>query len=187
MNRKFKGMMIAGGTLAMLATLIPMASYAVTTDSKTANVSVKVSPYITIDAVTSATIGGDDGVTPNTLATGAFSATVTANKGYTLSLHATKTDLTSTESTDVIPAIANGGTSNLPSNATAWGVQKYADAQASNGIYTGLTTSPVEFYSSATGGADMKTEFNVGIMVLPSIASGTYSTDVTITANTATN
>lgn len=181
MNKKFKSVMIASSTLAVLASLIPMASYAVT---DTANVSVKVSPYITIDATAPANIGSDtEGVTPNTLAKGTFSATVTANKGYTLSLHATQPNLTSAAS-DAILAIAAGGTSSLPAGTTAWGVQKQADATANNGVYTGLTTSPVEFFRSATAADKILTSFNVGIMVTPSIPSGTYSTDVTITAST---
>ncbi len=187
MNKRIKGIMIAGGTLAALGSLVPMSSYAASSATKTANIQVTVSPTITVDIVNDANIGE---ITPNTTGTGSFTTKVTSNKGYTLSLSAPTAADTAlrqegSTSSDTIPAIPNGGTSALPSGTTAWGIQTAAQNGTNN--YTGITTSPVVFYTSATGGADLKTTFNVGIMVAPTISSGTYKTTVTVTANTATS
>lgn len=176
MNIKLKGTLLAGIALAGAASLIPMANYAVAKDT---TVSVTVAPVITIDAATGVNLA--DVTSDNIDETGKISVTVSANKGYTISLSAAQPKMypkmddgtINTSSTEFIPA----GTPTKGTNA--WGVKKSGAT-----TYTALTTTATPFYTATAGAQSAKTEFPVGISVAPSLSSGTYETTVTVTAAT---
>lgn len=176
MIKNLKGIMLASTVLAGTAALVPMTAYAVTQDT---TVKVTVSPTITIDAATGVNLPEVSG--DNIDETGKISVTVSANKAYTISLHAAQprmyplneSNVPDTTSSEFIPA-------GLPAKGTsAWGVKKSGESN-----YTALTTSPEVFYTASAGAQGAVTDFPVGISVAPSLSAGTYETTVTVTAST---
>lgn len=185
MIKNLKAMVLAGTVMAGAAALVPMATYAAT---DTATVSVTVSPTITIDAATGATFtdvtseSGTDGISTQNI-----SVTISANKAYTISLHAAQPRLYPTVDGTANGAVNTSSNEYIPAgvpakNTNAWGVKGYTTETSAN--YTALTTAAVPFYTATAGAQGAVTNFPVGISVAPSLSSGTYVTTVTITAAT---
>lgn len=182
MKNQVKLGLVAGGILAGIASLAPLTTYAATTDTKTSTVTVTVSPVLTLDSATNASLTADSARVVDTT----FSAKVTANKGYTISLHTpTSTALKSTTTgvTDTIPTAAA-----LTAGTNGWGIKKKsADNSTTDATgYTALTTSPVQFYkaTSGTAAAGATTTFTVGVAIAPTLTAGSYTTNLTVTAAT---
>ncbi len=177
-----KTLIIAGTLVAGLGALVPMSTYAVSATPKTANVSVTVNPTITIDATTDFSKEMD----ATNVITGTIGATITSNAPYSISLNtdAGKTALSSSTTSDTIPAGKD-----IASGTNAWGIKKKGGATNNDNAsdasdYTAITASPVVFYNAAAGATGAVTNFTVGISIAPSLAAGTYSTQVTVTAAT---
>ena len=130
-------------------------------------------------------------VYPDRPGTGSLNVSVWSNKKYTISLSAQS------------PSLSNGSTAiqaaditNLNSfDGAGWGIKK----SGASG-YSKLTTSPATFYTSTDAdlnkmgdwvngspSAVSPTTFDVGVVVNMNIPTATYSTEVTVTAATATN
>lgn len=178
MKTNIKAAVLATGLIASAGALLPLSVQAIGETTETASISVNVKPTITLD-ISSNTADSIVAET-NTVSKGIITAKVTSNAHYEISLSAANPDLTSASTTDKIEAIPNGGTSTLPTGTSAWGIKKPTDTD----LYTGLTASNVPFFTSNVNGNATPTEFEVGIMVAPSLSAGTYSTEVTVTAST---
>lgn len=168
------GLLVGAGFAAL-----PLASYAapveqfkaITKDDRTlegnSQVNVIVGASLALDlAAGSVSIPLDY----NAVKTGTIGATVTANQEYTVSLSAAEPRLVHAENSSYsIPA-----SDNVAVGTDAWGVKKSGAT-----TYTGLTTTPVVFY---TGTSADSHSFEVGISLGSFLPAGTYSTDVTVTA-----
>lgn len=152
-----------------------------------ANVAINVAPVISIDA----TSGMNEEVDFTTVANGDISATITSNQPYQVLL---STDQTTLEQNPVvagqnIPMIT--ADSDIVAGTKAWGIKKTLSATTGgtagdttpNTSYSPIGTSnnKVLFYKSANA-ESKQIVFPVAIVVDATIASGTYSTQVTITA-----
>lgn len=185
-------LMILGGLLAGAATLIPMTSYA---DEKTGNadVMVSVAPSITIKATSGTPIPAEIGK----VAEGTFTAEVTSNQAYTIAISAATTDKTNMTrqkegggdidnpgTNDRIPA--KGG-ADLTEGVIGWGIKKkVGSSDADEDTFTAVGTSINDesiFYHSSTLGTKTTT-FTVGVGTTSALNSGTYSTEVILTAST---
>lgn len=157
-------------------------------DESTANLAITVSPVISIDA----TSGMNEEVDFTTVANGNISATISSNQAYQVLLSTNQSTL------EQSPVVAN---QNIPMvtadtalapGTRAWGIKKTLsattgnpgdDSTSSNTLYSaiGIGDNKVLFYKSAN--AESKTlTFPVAITVDPTLPSGTYSTQVIITA-----
>lgn len=193
MKKNMKGMVAVSGVLAVLASLIPMATYAVdptctadsTTgkitcvDSTSGQVNVKVNEKLTIDLASPTVDFGK--VEPNMLVKKTLSVTVTSNTPYTLAFRADQPNLVNQKvSSNFIPAASGALTT-----GEGWGIKKKTSATVNADTYTAVTnaTGGEVFYTSTTGGKTLNTEFEVGLIVGSSTASGEYATDVTVIAS----
>ncbi len=121
---------------------------------------------------------------PGDIATGSLVATVQSGTKFTLSLSASKPQLTlsnaaaTADNTKQIPSAS--GLSTLSSNG--WGVTK----QGSSNDYDEITAQGAVFYTS-TGPADKAIDVSlpVGVRTISTLPAGNYSTTVTVTAATA--
>lgn len=182
MKNQVKLGLLAGGILASFVALAPLTAYAVSvTSNPNPTVTVTVNPVLTLDSATSASLTADSSQVVDTT----FNVKVTANKGYTISLHAPEsTALTATgDISDSIPAA-----STLTAGTNGWGIKKKsADNSADDANdYTAITGSAVQFYKSTSGtiAAGVTTTFTVGVAIAPTLTAGSYSTNITVTAAT---
>lgn len=148
------------------------------------NVTVTVPPVLTMTLTESVDIN----VKSNAISTGNFVAKVTSNAPYTISLSATQnghTDLQSAENGS-IPA-----SNDVKAGESGWGIKCIGTNcvnDSGTGIlntrYNALTAygTPKIYFDSPTVAANQETSFEVGIGVNSSLASGTYATDVLVTA-----
>ncbi len=156
-------------------------------DSATSNVAITVSPVISIDA----TSGMSSEVDFTTVAHGDITATISSNQKYQVLLSTNQSTL---EQSPIVP------NHNIPMITTdtaitpgtrAWGIKKTNSALAggtlgdttANTLFSpiGIDNNKVLFYESL--GAESKTiTFPVAISVDSTLPSGTYATEVTITA-----
>lgn len=176
--RNKNSLIILGSILASIAAIIPMASYAAT---DTANVTVSVQPSISIDASAGT---GEVAATTGKVTDSTIKATITSNQAYTISLSAAEPRLirqgaTNPGTDEYIPSI-----SNVTDGQNGWGIKKKNSDGTDQANYSAVTALPVVFYTSATGALGAQTVFTVGIGTTAELASGTYQTDVTITAAT---
>lgn len=180
MKTKVKAMALLGGTLAGLASMLPLTSYAIANPSDV-TITATVNPAISLDAASGFSVTGDAGEVMN----GIISATVKANTQHTISFKVadsrTSTAMTDPNVTgDSIPASAN-----VVANNNAWGIKaKTGAADSANAdVYTEITKNNQVLYTS-TGNSDGSTpiKFAVGISTSQSISAGSYSIDLTVTA-----
>ncbi len=156
-------------------------------DSATSNVAITVSPVISIDA----TSGMSGEVDFTTVAHGDITATISSNQKYQVLLSTNQSTL------EQSPIVPNHNIPMITTDTTitpgtrAWGIKKTNSALAggtlgdttANTLFSpiGIGNNKVLFYESL--GAESKTiTFPVAISVDSTLPSGTYSTDVTITA-----
>ncbi len=154
-------------------------------------IKVTVKPVLTLDVATTpeggtVTIQADS----NKVMTGSFTATVSSNQAYTLALSAAQgfsTSLTTTATKEEIPTVADG--ENVVAGKSAWGIRTCEltndCADGSTKVFQGIvpfTATPKIFYTSDEGVEAEDTTFQVGIGVDSSLSSGTYATNVVVTA-----
>lgn len=174
-------LMILGGLLAAVTSLIPMATYADNTGN--ADVTVSVQPSISLDAATGT---GDVAAVAGKVVDSSITATVTSNQAYTIAISAAEPRLLNAAITnptvnEVIPSV-----SNLADGVNGWGIKKkVTNTDTDQANYSEVTTSASNiFYSSNAGAVGKQTTFTVGIGTSATLPSGTYQTEVTITAAT---
>ncbi len=142
--------------------------------SKDGNITVNVTPTITLDV--------SDGVTAtaeaDTVATGTIEATVTSNSDYNVLLSATEPRLLGKEnSNNYIPVVSD--TNPVKPGNDAWGILN------ASGLYSPITTTPSPFDNTKNSSNNSTTHtFDIGISISPSLPADTYSTEVTVTATT---
>jgi len=193
-------LVLAGVAAFNYLTFIPAQVSAVTTGTTgqpdSPVVSVIVKPVLTMTVSTSSGDGGV-AVTANSdeIVTGQFEAKVSSNHGYTLSLSAAEhstPDLTN-DTNEKIPAVASDAI--VEAGRSAWGIRACVDGNVNYSCTEGdnvLGKNPFrgiaafggskEFYRSTMGVEDEVTPFQVGIGVDTNLSSGTYSTNVVVTA-----
>lgn len=175
---------------------IPGQSFANTTGNAT--VSVDVKSVLTLTVSPDAEEDGPLSIVADskTVKTGVFTATVSSNQQYKISLSTndTSTALTRDGSNETIPAVGAGAL--VASGTNAWGVRACMNASTTYNCGAGSTALdvnpykaigekgfPVEFYrSGASGGTDLQTNFEVGIGVASDLSSGEYTNHVVVTA-----
>lgn len=185
MERKVKKLFTSVGIIAGLSVAaLPLTSYAVAPATKNGSASVTIAPILTLEvSVDAGSQGSSDEemllkLTPNMVGEGSFSAKVSTNKAYKLSLHAPDTNLvyegTPEESaTNFIP-----GTGNITAGENSWGL-KLASADS----YQAVPSAATVFYTGANPASEAVTQFNVGIAAGPSLLQGTYAGTVVVTAS----
>lgn len=174
---KTKAVLVAGGVLASLASLIPMTTYAADNPSNV-TVTAIINPHISIDAASG---NGDDGVKGDAgnILTTAISATITSNAQYTIAVR-TASDETSMRAPGVTEGIP--ASTNVAKNTSAWAI-KAKNSDGTDGAYQAMKSTNTTLYTSPTGTASgVGTQFTVGISTAPSITAGKYSVDLVITA-----
>ena len=156
-------------------------------DSATSNVAITVSPVISIDA----TSGMSSEVDFTTVAHGDITATISSNQKYQVLLSTNQSTL------EQSPIVPNHNIPMITTDTTitpgtrAWGIKKTNSALAggtlgdttANTLFSpiGISNNKVLFYESL--GAESKTiTFPVAISVDSTLPSGTYATEVIITA-----
>ena len=159
----------------------------VSPDEKKANLSITVSPVISIDA----TSGMSGEVDFTTVAHGDITATISSNQKYQVLLSTNQSTL------EQSPIVPNHNIPMITTDTTitpgtrAWGIKKTNSALAggtlgdttANTLFSpiGIGNNKVLFYESL--GAESKTiTFPVAISVDSTLPSGTYATEVIITA-----
>lgn len=176
-----KKLFLSGCLIVGIAASLTSLSTHAADETATGDTSFKltVQNALTLSNVTSSTITA----TPGSIATGTLTATVQSGSKYTLSLSASKPQITLNNATATadnnkqIPAASNLAA--LSGNG--WGIKK----QGSSNDYDAITTSPVVFFTS-TGPADTaaNTDLAIGVRTLNTLPAGSYSTTVTVTAAT---
>ncbi len=154
--------------------LEPNEAPAIPPSSKNGNITVNVTPTITLDI--------SDGVTATAeadkIATGTIEATVTSNSDYDVLLSTTEPKLIGKEnSKNYIPPTSD--TNPVQPGNDAWGILN------KSGLYDPITRTPSSFHNTESTGNNSKTHvFNVGISISSSLPADTYATEVTVTAAT---
>lgn len=182
MERIIKKLFLSGClVLAVAVSLTALASSSASAVQKTSIFSVTVPKTISItSAAMAGTTDADRIITadPNNVVSKNLNIGIKSNAGFTISLHAASTNLTSGNNT--IPA-----SSSLTAGTSGWGIKKKPTANSTTdaGSYTGMTTSAVEFYRQTTAQTTAQTyAFPVGVAVSKIQAEGSYTTVVTVTA-----
>lgn len=187
MEKTIKKLFVAGSLLVGAAvSFMSLTTYAVSAEGSAAinGVTSNTTFSLTVDNVlTLKNVSGGSTINASPSAvveTGSISATVTSNSKYTLSLSASKPQLTlsnadaTADDTKQIPAGVPAAGKN------AWGVKKSGAS-----TYTALTSTQQTFFTSAASApteAGTTTTFGIGVSVAPSLPAGEYSTIVTVTA-----
>lgn len=197
-----KLLLVTGSVMSATVALLPLTSYASTTqpvtgpvpgiseqgyahgyacdDSQAGNKCVNDQGTTTytvnvapILSIDAASGGDVIHVEPNLARTGTLSADVRSAKEYTISLSAEVPYLTNVEDdTFSIPS-----RSEIAPGKTAWGIKKYGE-----NTYTAITQTPQVFFTGGPHDTTTTTEFEIGVSVSDRLPQGTYATDVTITA-----
>ncbi len=135
-------------------------------------IEVTVTPTLTLDVS-----GGSfsSQITPGQMVTGTIAATVTTNTTYNVTLKSDKPNLTAAgvSSTEI------AASSDVVAGTNAWGIKK-------DGAYAALTDTATEFDSTTEDNANLgshKHTWDIGISTAATIPTGTYSTDIIVTAN----
>lgn len=208
MKNKVKKILFAMGILTgFSAAMIPMASYAATSKTATSHVEVTVMPAISLEIVIDDPQDGDDtgdegGNSGEEVGDGeenlvlfdnpvlgttneaGFTAIVSTNQAYTLSINALdgQTDLLPAGMTSENAPVGNKipGTGNITEGSTSWGVKLGSATE-----YSAIPANITQFYESADPAQDAETAFTVGLATsVNGILSGTYSSTLVVTAAT---
>ncbi len=148
------------------------------------NVTITITPTLSLDVAATTEIP----YTAGGISTGNLSAIVKSNQQHAIQLSAAEPNLVNeADSNKTIPADAG-----VSAGTSAWGIKKKKSATGTPlgsttdvSDYTALTSTPDIFYRSAAGSEGTASiDFTVGISTDSSVASGTYSTNVTVTATT---
>lgn len=167
--------------------LIPLTSYAEIVQTVPAHVAVQVVPAITLEVVAKDHQGSSDNeilFSPavNSTDEATFSAIVSTNQSYTLSLSGLDgqtamykdgyTSATATADTQI------PGTGQITAGQSSWGVKL---ASATN--YSPVPSTVTEFYTGPDPVVTASTDFNIGMAIGPNLESGSYSGTLLITAS----
>lgn len=186
------------GVFALATSFITPAAFAAE-ETSDANVQVVVEPYITIDVSTGTTAEGQKVVDVKDtegnprLKTGNFAATVISNKGYNLFISTPDNIITAS----LVDSASNREIKTITADTdilrnTGWGIKCVSADYTSencNSNYRGIPlfkdldfTNSIPFYSYGSGTAKNTTNFEVGVYAGDEVASGTYTTNILITA-----
>lgn len=145
------------------------------------NVSVMVDEILTLE-VTNKEVN----IEPKTseVMTGEFMAKVSSNAGYDITLSTAEGKQTAMvndkDALFNIPA-----TNDVKVGSNGWGIKCVESEDCMINNYSALTeyNNPKVYFSSATGAAGKETKFEVGVGISPALPSGTYSTNILVTAS----
>lgn len=185
MERKVKKLFITVGAIAGLSVAaLPLTSYAIEPATKNSSVSVTIAPILTLEvSVDSGSQGEADDemllkLTPNMVGEGTFSAKVSTNKAYKLSLHSTDTKLSYEGTPEEAAAYYIPGTGEVSVGENSWGLKLSTSED-----YQSVPSSATVFYTGADPVSEAVTRFNVGIAAGPGLLQGKYSGTVVVTAS----
>jgi len=193
MKNKIKKLFsLTGVVTGGLVALIPMTTYASASQTASSHVEVEVMPAISleisIDGQESGETGDekkvifDDPVLGTTSEAG-FTATVSTNQAYTLSLNALdgQTDMLPAGVTSETAPAGNKipGTGEISDGKTSWGVKL-----ASATDYSAIPATATQFYEGSDPVQAAETGFKVGLATGTDLLSGTYSSTLVVTAAT---
>ncbi len=199
-NKIKKSFFIVGVLTGLSAAFVPMTTYGAsqTADS---HVEVTVMPAITLEITIDGEEGGEgseggeggdvtqekkvifDNPVLGTTSEAGFTATVSTNQAYTLSLNALDGQ------TDLLPAGVSSenapiggkipGTGEIVDGKTSWGVKL-----ASVADYSAVPATITKFYEGADPVQAEETQFKVGLAAGTDLLNGTYSSTLVVTAAT---
>ncbi len=146
------------------------------------NISVTIPNIITLDVSNNVNIETNT----NTVNEGNFTASVSSNASYSISLSTTDgghTDLRNENGSGAIPTLSSTPSITTTSDDKWWGIKctNTIGCKEDTKSYTGLTISPKTYFSSTSN--NLETIFNIGIQTSPDLPSGTYSTSILVTAS----
>ncbi len=158
------------------------------------NISVTVPSIITLDVYSTDENNNvvDIVMDNNGSGTGQFTAKVSSNSAYNLSLSTIEnghTDLRNDNTNTSVPALSTTSPIVTTNDKSWWGIKCTNNPSDSTNCkqtnYTGLTNylTPTLFYTSTQGANNNLTNFTIGIQTSPDLPSGTYSTSILITAS----
>lgn len=193
MKNKIKKLFISTGIITgVLVASLPMTTYAVTSQTASSHVEVSVMPAITLEIVIDEEDGDNDPDSKKvifdnpvlgTTSEAGFTAIVSTNQAYTLSLNALDGQ------TDMLPAgvtsesaPAGGkipGTGEIVDGKTSWGVKLASDSD-----YSVIPATITKFYDGPNPVQAEETEFNVGLATGTDLYNGIYSSTLVVTAAT---
>lgn len=193
MKNKIKKILFSTGIMTgALVALIPMTTYASVKQTAPSHVEVTVMPAITLEVSIDGQTGDEsteekkvifDNPVLGTTSEAGFTATVSTNQAYTLSLNALdgQTDLLPAGSTSET-APAGGkipGTGEIADGKTSWGVKL-----ASAADYAAVPATITKFYDGPDPVQAEETNFKVGLATGTDLLNGTYSSTLVVTAAT---
>ncbi len=153
-------------------------------ESKDGNVTVTMPSIISIDA----TSGMDETANATEIAEGTATATISSNTEYNITLHSTQPSLKDpTVTTAEISPVSS--TNPVQPGHNAWGFWDGTGDSNHKSYTLPITTAPQNLYNSketvtnTEGNPATKHTYYVGISISPSLPSGTYATNVIITAS----
>lgn len=153
-------------------------------ESKDSNITVTMPSIISIDA----TSGMDETANATEIVEGTATATISSNTEYNITLHSTQPSLKDpTVTTAEISPVSDS--SPVQPSHNAWGFWDGTGDSTSKSYTLPITTTPQDLYNSkesvtnTDGNPATKHTYYVGISISPTLPSGTYATDVIITAS----
>ncbi len=190
MQKKIKKLFLSLGALTgVLAALIPMTAYAEVSQTAPSHVEVTVMSAITLEVEVNGEDPEDehrvffDDPVLGTTSEADFSATVSTNQPYTLSLNALDGQ------TDMLPAGTTSenaplggkipGTGEIVEGKTSWGVKLASDAD-----FSAIPATITKFYEGADPVQGAETKFTVGLAAGTDLLDGTYLSTLVVTAAT---
>ncbi len=153
-------------------------------ESKDGNVTVTMPSIISIDA----TSGMDETADSTEIAEGTATATISSNTNYNITIHSTQPALKDPTVTtaEISPVSA---TNPVQPGNNSWGFWDGTGDSNNKSYALPITTTPQNLYNSketitnTDGNPATKHTYYVGISISPTLPSGTYATDVIITAS----
>lgn len=190
MQKKIKKLFLSVGVLTgVLATLIPMTAYAEVSQTTSSHVEVSVMSAITLEVAVDGEEPAEesrvffDNPVLGTTSEADFSATVSTNQPYTLSLNALDGQ------TDMLPAGVTSenaplggkipGTGEIVEGKTSWGVKLASDTD-----FLAIPATITKFYDGTDPVQGAETNFTVGLAAGTDLLDGTYSSTLVVTAAT---
>ncbi len=158
------------------------------------NISVTVPSIIILDVYSENEDNNtvDININNNGAGEGNFTAKVSSNSSYNLSLSTVDgghTDLRNDNTNSSIPALSTTPPIITTNDSKWWGIKCTNNPSDSTNCkqtnYAGLTDylTPTLFYVSTQGANNNLTNFTIGIQTSPDLPSGTYSTSILVTAS----
>ncbi len=154
-------------------------------ENENSDVTVTMPSIISIDATSGMSKTADN----NTIAEGTVTATISSNTEHAITIHSTQPSLKDPKVTTAEISPVSSSNPVQPGH-NAWGFWD-GTGDANNKSYTlPITTTPQDLYNSTEtvtnneGNPATKHTYYVGISISPALPSGTYATDVVITAST---